>query len=172
MRHPAQREVTRMWKHRITSLVLSVTWGTSFTKSFARNWKSANSWTKIKPKKLQLFQISQYGFLMHCNPLHAIKALASKKGKDKIVCVQWSQKWPTTDGGITWPSVPTVSYRVRKIIAIGRIIVTLSDHVTIFFMLLTAYALFPVLLSMRVWLFYHHEKHSSPSQLSFPSWKA
>ena len=135
MRHPAQREVVRMWQHRITSLVLSVTWGTSFTKSFARNWKSANSWTKIKPKKLQLFQISQYGFLMHCNTLHAMKALVSKKGKDTIVCVQWSQKWPTTDGEITLRSVPTVSYRVRKIKAVGRIIVTLGDHVTLFYVI-------------------------------------
>lgn len=35
----------------ITSFVLSVTWGTSFTNSFARNWKSANSWTNQEKKK-------------------------------------------------------------------------------------------------------------------------
>ena len=35
----------------ITSLVLSVTWGTSFTSSLARNWKSANSWTNEERKK-------------------------------------------------------------------------------------------------------------------------
>ena len=35
----------------ITSLVLSVTWGTSFTSSLARNWKSANSWTNEERNK-------------------------------------------------------------------------------------------------------------------------